>query len=241
MTPRQAPAGRRAERPKTAEELLEGLNDQQRAAVRHGDGPLLILAGPGSGKTRVTVHRIAWLVRNGIVAADNVLGITFTNKATNEMRARLAVLLGNRGPTALLSTYHAFCARILRADGRRVEVPPTFVIYDTTDQLKAVRLALDELDLDKDAIPPRTVVWQIGQWKNRMLTAEEVEVTEEVTEGGYRNAQIVKVYAQYEKILRRSDALDFDDLLLRAVSLLRHHEAVRTKYAERYRYILVDE
>ena len=223
--------------PKATERLLEGLNDQQREAVHHGEGPLLILAGPGSGKTRVIVHRIAWLVRSGIVAADNVLGITFTNKAANEMRARLAGLLGNREPTALLSTYHSFCARILRADGQRVEVPPTFVIYDTTDQLKAVKLALDELDLDPDSIPPRAVVWQIGQWKNRMLTPEQLEVGEE----GYRNEQIVKCFARYEKILRRSDALDFDDLLLRAVSLLRRHEAVRGKYADRYRYILVDE
>ena len=223
--------------PKAAERLLEGLNDQQREAVRHGEGPLLILAGPGSGKTRVIVHRIAWLVRNGSVAAGKVLGITFTNKAANEMRARLAGLLGNRGPTALLSTYHSFCARILRADGHRVEVPPTFVIYDTTDQLKAVKLALDELDLDKDSIPPRAVVWQIGQWKNRMLTPEQLEGSEE----GYRNEQIVKCFARYEKILRRSDALDFDDLLLRAVSLLRLHEPVRGRYADRYRYILVDE
>ena len=223
--------------PKAAERLLEGLNDQQREAVRHGEGPLLILAGPGSGKTRVIVHRIACLVRTGIVAADNILGITFTNKAANEMRGRLAGLLGNRGPTALLSTYHSFCARILRADGHRVEVPPTFVIYDTTDQLKAVKLALDELDLDKDSIPPRAVVWQIGQWKNRMLTPEQLEVSEE----GYRNEQIVKCFARYEKILRRSDALDFDDLLLRAVSLLRLHESVRGKYADRYRYVLVDE
>ncbi|MCY4373824.1 MAG: UvrD-helicase domain-containing protein, partial [Spirochaetaceae bacterium] len=175
------------------------------------------------------------------MAADNVLGITFTNKAAYEMRSRLADLLGNRGPTALLSTYHALCARILRADGRQVDVPSTFVIYDSADQLKAVRLALDELDLDKDAIPPRTVVWQIGQWKNKMLTPDRLEAVEEVTEAGYRNAQIIKCYRQYEKILRRCDALDFDDLLLRAVSLLKRHERVRTKYVARFRYILVDE
>ena len=241
MTPRQARTATQAVKAATAEQLLEGLNDHQVAAVRHGEGPLLILAGPGSGKTRVIVHRIAWLVRSRIVAADNVLGITFTNKAANEMRSRLAGLLGNRGPTALLTTYHAFCARILRADGRGVDVPPTFVIYDTTDQLKAVRLALDELDLDKDSIRPRSVVWQIGQWKNRMLTPEQLKVTEDATEQGYRSKQMIEVFRQYEKILHRSDALDFDDLLLRAVSLLREHETVRTKYARRYQYILVDE
>ena len=220
-----------------ADALLDGLNDEQRTAVRHPGGPLLILAGPGSGKTRVICHRIAWLVRSGTVPSGNILGITFTNKAANEMRARLARLLGNRGPTALLSTYHSFCARILRADGRNVHVAPSFTIYDTADQLKAARLAIEELDYDKDAIPPRSVVWQIGQWKNRMLTPEQLRTTEE----GHRNAQLVECFERYEKILRRAGALDFDDLLLRAVSLLHGHDAAREKYAARYRHILVDE
>ena len=224
-------------RQERAAELLEHLNAQQRAAVSHGDGPLLILAGPGSGKTRVIVHRIAWLVRTGAVAADNVLGITFTNKAANEMRGRLGHLLGNRGPSALLATYHSFCARILRADGAPIGVPSNFVIYDTADQLKAVNLALDELDYDKDSLSPRAAVWQIGQWKNEMLTPGDLDTRGE----NYRKRRMVDCYAQYEKILERADALDFDDLLLRAVRLLREHEAVRVKYAERYRYILVDE
>ena len=226
-----------ATRANPAEKLLDGLNDQQRAAVCHPGGPLLILAGPGSGKTRVICHRIAWLVRSGTVPAGNILGVTFTNKAANEMRARLAGLLGNRGPTALLSTYHAFCARILRADGRHVQVAPSFTIYDTADQLKAARLAIEELDYDKDSLPPRSVVWQIGQWKNRMLTVEQLRTIEE----GHRNAQLVDCFERYEKILRRAGALDFDDLLLRAVSLLRDHDAVREKYAARYRHVLVDE
>ena len=179
----------------------------------------------------------AGLVRSGTVPADNILGITFTNKAANDMRARLAQLIGNRGPSPLLSTYHAFCARILRAEGTHVGEPSTFVIYDTADQLKAARLAIDELDYDKDSIPPRSLVWQIGQWKNRMLTPQELRATEE----GYRNAQFVDGFERYEKILHRADSLDFDDLLLRAVSLLRHHDRVREKYAARYRHILVDE
>ena len=219
------------------EALLDGLNDEQRAAVRHPGGPLLILAGPGSGKTRVICHRIAWLVRSGTAPAERILGITFTNKAANEMRARLARLLGNRGPAALLSTYHAFCARILRSDGRHVGVAPSFTIYDTADQLKAARLAIEELDYDKDSLPPRSLIWQIGQWKNRMLTPHQLRTTED----GYRNAQLVDCFEQYEKILHRAGALDFDDLLLRAVSLLRRHDRVREKYAARHRHILVDE
>ena len=227
--------------PATTEELLEGLNEHQREAVEHGSGPLLILAGPGSGKTRVIVHRIAWLVRTGVVAADGVLGITFTNKAANEMRERLGKLLGNRGPTAALSTYHSFCSRILRADGHHVGVASSFVVYDADDQIKAVRAALDELNLDKDAVAPRSVLWNIGQWKMRMLTPEQVAMDNEARGDGYRNKQFIQVYAQYEKILRRASALDFDDLLLQAVKLLKDHRTVRDKYTERYQYVLVDE
>ena len=221
----------------TPEALLDGLNEEQRAAVQHPGGPLLILAGPGSGKTRVICHRIAWLVRSGIAPARHILGITFTNKAANEMRDRLARLLGNRGPTALLSTYHSFCARILRADGARVGVPSDFVVYDAADQIRAARLALEELDLDTDSITPRNLVWQIGQWKNRMRTPEQLRANLE----GYRMAQLVDGFDRYERILARADALDFDDLLLRAVTLLREHDAIREKYAARYRHVLVDE
>jgi DNA helicase-2/ATP-dependent DNA helicase PcrA len=217
--------------------LLEGLNDKQQAAVRHPGGPLLILAGPGSGKTRVICHRIAWLVSARIVTAEHVLGITFTNKAANEMRERLGHLLGRHGPTALLSTYHSFCARILRADGARVRVPPGFVIYDATDQLKAARLAIEELDYDANSITPRHLVWQIGQWKNRMHTPEHLRTIED----GHRMAQLVDCYQRYQKILDKAGALDFDDLLLRAVSLLGHHDGAREKYAARYRHLLVDE
>ena len=153
------------------------------------------------------------------------------------MRARLAQTDRQPRPRPLLATYHAFCARILRADGTHVRVPSTFVIYDTADQLKAARLAIDEIDYDKDSIPPRSLVWQIGQWKNQMRTPQELRATEK----SYRNAQLVDGFERYEKILRRADALDFDDLLLKAVSLLRRHDRVREKYAARYRHILVDE
>ena len=217
--------------------LLDGLNDQQRTAVRHPGGPLLILAGPGSGKTRVICHRIAWLVRSRIVRAEHVLGITFTNKAASEMRERLARLIGRRGPGALLSTYHSFCARILRADGTHVGVAPGYVVYDATDQLKAARLAIEELNQDPDSITPRHLVWQIGQWKNRMLKPEHLQAMPE----GYRAAQLVECYDRYQKILDKADALDFDDLLLKAVSLLRDHDRVRDRYTARYRHVLVDE
>ena len=221
----------------TPETLLAGLNDEQQAAVRHTGGPLLILAGPGSGKTRVICHRIAWLIRCRIVKAEHILGITFTNKAANEMRERLARLIGPRGPTALLSTYHAFCARILRADGTHVGIAPGYVVYDATDQVKAARLAIEELNYDTDSITPRHLVWQICQWKNRMQTPKQLRAQPD----GYRMAQLVDCYERYEKILAQADALDFDDLLLQAVSLLREHDRVREKYTARYRHVLVDE
>lgn len=186
------------------QKLLEGLNERQREAVQHVDGPLLILAGPGSEKTRVICHRIAWIVGTGAGTADAVLGITFTNKAANEMRERLGALLGHSGPGALLSTYHSFCAQVLRADGRHVEIPSSFMVYDVTDQVKAAALAIEEIDIHKDTLSPRYVVWQIGQWKNRMLTPDEVEVTED----GYREKLLVRCYAQYEKVLRRSAEKD---------------------------------
>ena len=221
----------------TPESLLHGLNDEQRAAVRHPGGPLLILAGPGSGKTRVICHRIAWLVHSGTVPAANILGVTFTNKAANEMRERVARLIGNRGPAPALSTYHSFCARVLRADGTPIGVPPDYVVYDAADQIKAATLALDELDYDKNSITPRDLVRHISDWKNRMRTPAQLRETRE----GHRDALYVNAFEQYEKVLRRASALDFDDLLLRSVSLLREHDRAREKYAARYRHVLVDE
>ena len=221
------------------ETLLDGLNDQQRAAVGHPGGPLLILAGPGSGKTRVICHRIAWLVRELKAPADSILGITFTNKAANEMRERVAALVGNRGAKPTLCTYHSFCARILRADGRHIGIPPDYVVYDAADQLKAASLALDNLDYDKTSITPRSLVRRIGDWKNRMRTPEKIRGNPTPEE--YRDAMFVDGYEEYEKVLQKASALDFDDLLLRAVGLLKEHEPVRRRYAARYRHVLVDE
>ena len=221
------------------ETLLEGLNDEQRTAVRHAGGPLLILAGPGSGKTRVICHRIAWLVRELKVPADSILGITFTNKAANEMRERVAALVGNRGAKPTLCTYHSFCARILRADGRHVGIPPDYVVYDAADQLKAASLALDNLNYDKNSITPRSLVHRIGEWKNQMRTPEKMRGNP--TPDEYRDAMFVDGYEEYERVLQKANALDFDDLLLRAVEMLKKHEPVRRRYAARYRHVLVDE
>ncbi len=215
--------------------FLDDLNDEQRAAVVHRDGPLLILAGAGSGKTRVITYRIAYLIGEGHAAPDEVLAVTFTNKAADEMRARVEALVGTDAGRVWLSTFHAFCARLLRREGPHVGLPRDFVIYDTSDQLAAVRQALRELDLDERAFPPRLALARISAAKNRL------EGPEALAAGGYRDAQLARVFERYAALLAAQGALDFDDLLLRTVDLLDRVAPVRERYAGRFRYVLVDE
>ena len=225
------------EPPPPPETLIEGLNDEQRSAVQHENGPLLILAGPGSGKTRVICHRIAWLVRRGVVRAGNILGVTFTNKAAGEMRERVEGLLGDDARGLRLSTYHAFCARMLRSDGRHIDVPQHFVIYDRDDALKAARLVIKKLDLGEGMASPRSLVARISSWKNDSRTPDEMAMQAE----NHREKKLAEAFDAYQKLLKEADALDFDDLLLYGVALIASDEDVRRKYAERFRYILVDE
>ena len=227
----------RAEPPPAPETLLEGLNEEQAAAVRHESGPLLILAGPGSGKTRVICHRIAWLVRRGVVRAGNILGVTFTNKAAGEMRERVEGLLGDDSRGLRLSTYHSLCARMLRSDGRHVDVPEHFVIYDRDDTLKAARLVIKKLDLGEGMASPRSLVTRISTWKNQLRTPDEMAMAA----GNHRERKLAEAFDAYQKLLKEADALDFDDLLLYGLALIAGDEGVRRKYAQRFRYILVDE
>jgi len=225
-------------------DFLEGLNPQQRRAVCHGDGPLLILAGAGSGKTRVITHRISYLIREHRVPGHAILGVTFTNKAADEMRARVAQLLGGlggyRGP--LLSTFHSFCVRLLRADGAsladlRPGFTPQFVIYDQDDQLAVLKAACRRLGLDEKFMPYRQALARISHAKNRHQTPEDF----------YKSAKDPKaerlavLFEEYEKGLRQANALDFDDLLLEAVRLLRHDDKVCGAYNQRLEYLLIDE
>ena len=218
-------------------DLLEGLNEHQQAAVQHEHGPLLILAGPGSGKTRVICHRIAWLIRRGIVRSDQILAVTFTNKAAGEMEERLGALLGKRDHRLRLSTYHALCARILRMDGHHVDVPDHFTIYDRDDQLRAAKLTIKSLNLGDGIASARSLVARISSWKNAYQTPAELLVMAT----NQREKQLAEAFKKYESILKESDALDFDDLLLYGVSLIASNQKIREKYADRYRYILVDE
>ena len=219
------------------DELLSGLNPEQREAVLHRDGPLLILAGAGSGKTRVICHRLAALIGSGHAAPDQVLAVTFTNKAAEEMRSRVERLLGSGTPRLWVSTFHAFCARLLRREGPRIGLSRDFVIYDGVDQLNVVRQAMKELNVDPKMVPPRSLLSRISQAKNRLESAADIRQAGQ----GFADEQLAAVYERYARALSSSQALDFDDLLLKTVTLFAESAEARTRYAERFRYIMVDE
>jgi DNA helicase-2/ATP-dependent DNA helicase PcrA len=216
--------------------FLDDLNEQQREAVLATEGPLLILAGAGSGKTRVIAYRLAYLLETGRAAPEEILAVTFTNKAADEMRERVERLVGRMDCRRVwLSTFHAFAARLLRREGARIGVAPDFVIYDTADQLATLRRVLKELGLDERLHPPRLLAALISRAKNRMEPPADAGGT------SLRREQMAEIAARYQALLAASGALDFDDLLLGAVELLETDEAVRTRYARQFRYILVDE
>ncbi|HYQ81566.1 MAG TPA: UvrD-helicase domain-containing protein, partial [Anaeromyxobacteraceae bacterium] len=218
--------------------ILDPLNDAQREAVLHGDGPLLVLAGAGSGKTRVIVHRIAHLVRDREVAPWHVLAVTFTNKAAGEMRERLSALLGPQAREAWVQTFHAFGARFLRREASRAGLPPEFAIYDDGDQMSLVKRLLAEAGWgDDDRLTPREALSRIDRWKNQGLWPDEVRPAEDDAEG----QAALEVYRRYERALGRAGAADFGDLLVRPLKLLQGDEAFRARWAGRFRYLLVDE
>ena len=219
--------------------LLDELNPEQRLAVETTDGPVLILAGAGTGKTRAITFRMANLIANG-VPAEAILAVTFTNKAAEEMRNRVSGLLLRAGvPPAQpwLSTFHSLCARLLRREAAAASLPRDFAIYDDDDQLAAVKVAMNKLQIDAEDLTPRNVLSRISYSKNRGQTAEQLRV-EAFDQDGRRTADI---FAAYEKLLRDSKALDFDDLLLRSVRLLRESTTTREKWQARFQYIHVDE
>jgi len=223
--------------------LLDKLNPPQRAAVESVDGPLLILAGAGSGKTRVITHRIAYLIEVRNVAPDSILAVTFTNKASAEMAERVDKLLEHRSlAKPLLATFHSFCVRLLRRDIESLRIGDqgltrNFVIYDEADQQAIVKQAMRRMGLDTKQLTPRTVLSRISWAKNHMLDPQEIylESTDPVAE------RIAHIYEIYRKELRKANALDFDDLLLEAVHVLRSSGEVRERYNRRYRYLLIDE
>jgi DNA helicase-2/ATP-dependent DNA helicase PcrA len=218
--------------------FLDSLNPEQRDAVLHTNGPLLILAGAGSGKTRVITSRIAFLVGDGHAQPDEVLAVTFTNKAAEEMRNRVQSLLGSDCSRMWVSTFHSLCARLLRREAPAIGLSRDFVIYDSSDQLSVVKQALKALNVDDSFVQPRAALSRISHAKNRMESPDDVA---NASAFNRRDEQIAKVYAFYLKALAESNALDFDDLLLKTVDLFEGSERVRTKYSSQFKFVMVDE
>ena len=216
--------------------FLDKLNPEQREAVLHRDGPLLILAGAGSGKTRVITFRIAHLIGDGHARPDEVLAVTFTNKAAQEMRERVQALIGSDAGGVWLSTFHALCARLLRREAPKINLSRDFVIYDSSDQVAVVKQAQRELGIDDKLVPPRAALSRISHAKNRMEGPDTLRGT-----WNLRDEQIAKIYEKYIQALRDANALDFDDLLLKTVELFETSEATRQFYARKFRFVLVDE
>jgi DNA helicase-2/ATP-dependent DNA helicase PcrA len=227
----------RTERALAVDELLAGLNPPQREAVTYGDGPLLILAGAGSGKTRVLTHRIAYLVRTERVRASEILAITFTNKAAQEMRERVELLLGRRTRAMWVMTFHSACARMLRAEAPRLGYSKSFTIYDQADSRRQIKRVLDDLGVDPKRYTPAAIGAQISDAKNKLRDADAYRQMV----GSFFEQTVADVYDLYEREMHRANAMDFDDLLVRAVNVLELFPEVRERYANTFRHVLVDE
>jgi DNA helicase-2/ATP-dependent DNA helicase PcrA len=221
----------------TPASLLEGLNDPQREAVLHADGPLLILAGAGSGKTRVLTHRIAHLVGTRQAQPSEILAITFTNKAAQEMRERVELLVGGQARRMWVMTFHSACARMLRSDAERLGYTRGFTIYDQADSLRLVKQCVDELDVDPKRFAPRGIQRQISDAKNQLLDAEAYRLKV----GSFFEQTAADVYELYEQRIHSMNAMDFDDLLFRCVNLFELFPEVLERYRQSFQHVLVDE
>ncbi len=221
--------------------ILEGLNEQQQIAVETTEGPLLILAGAGSGKTKTLTHRIANILMSGKGAPENILAVTFTNKAANEMRTRIGELLGQNGSSRnfmpFAGTFHGTCVRLLRMDGEYIEVPSNFVIFDSDDQLSATKEAMKRLQITDKKYNARTLHSLISSAKNEMVSISHYQ---SMAQSPNQEAA-AQVWPIYDRVLADAGALDFDDLLLKTVKLFQEKDVIRKKWQEQFRYILIDE
>ena len=219
------------------ERLLAELNPPQREAVRHGDGPLLVLAGAGSGKTRVLTHRIAYLLATGMARPGEILAITFTNKAAGEMRERVEQLVGRATRAMWVTTFHSACARMLRVEAERLGYSRGFTIYDEADSLRMIKRCMDELEVDPKRFPPRALRAQISGAKNRLLDVDGYRETH----GSVFEQTAADVFALYERRMLEANAMDFDDLLVRTVNVIELFEEARERWRRTFRHVLVDE
>lgn len=216
------------------DDLLKDLNKEQVAAVLHTEGPTLILAGAGSGKTRVLTYKVAYLIKEKGIHPQNILAVTFTNKAANEMKERIKKLVGQQ---PYVGTFHALCAKILRIDGKAIGLSPKFLIYDEGDSLEAIKEAMMRREISTKDFKPYSILNTISQAKNELISATEYPQYAR----GYFQENVAKAYIEYQKILRENEAVDFDDLIMETVRLFRREEPMLEKYQNRFRYVLVDE
>jgi DNA helicase-2/ATP-dependent DNA helicase PcrA len=216
---------------------LTVLNNQQREAVTHRTGPLLVLAGAGSGKTRVITYRIAWLIGELGIHPSRILAVTFTNKAANEMLSRVEHLVPNIGGRPWIGTFHSTSLRMLRKYADRLGYTKSFAVYDTADQMTLIRRCMRELNINDEAFPPRSVLTKISHSKNELIGPAEYEKTNLDFFGG----RVAEIYRLYQKRLREYDAMDFDDLIGKYVELLEKHEDVRNELHDRFQHLLIDE
>src|SRR6476469_7961693 len=235
-TPDDGETGSRRRRP-SREQLLEGLNEPQREAVMHEGAPLLVVAGAGSGKTRVLTRRIAWLVSERNAHPGSVLAITFTNKAAAEMRERVTELVGGRAKIMWVSTFHSACVRILRKEIDKFGFKSSFTIYDAADSKRLMTLVCRDLDLDVKRFPPRAILNWVSNAKNELQDHEDA--AKDAQNG--QEETYAAAYAEYQRRLRQANALDFDDLLMMTVHLFRAFPDVRESWRRRFRHVLVDE
>jgi DNA helicase-2/ATP-dependent DNA helicase PcrA len=221
----------------SAEALLEGLNAPQQEAVSYGDGPLLVLAGAGSGKTRALTHRIAWLLATGRARPDEILAITFTNKAAQEMRDRVGAMVGAVERRMWVMTFHAACARLLRVEAEKLGYKSSYTIYDEADARRMIKRVLDAMEVDTKRYPPRAIKARISDAKNSLIGPSEY-----ASEADSPFEELVaQAYAQYRDRMLEANAMDFDDLLVNAVSVLERDQEVLARYRQKFRWILVDE
>src|SRR3712207_1137890 len=236
LADREPPAGSRRRRT-SAEELLEGLNEPQRAAVTHAGAPLLVVAGAGSGKTRVLTRRIAWLIAERGAHPGSILAITFTNKAAAEMRERVEELVGRRARVMWVSTFHSACVRILRKEIHRFGFKSGFSIYDAADSKRLMTLVCRDLEMDPKRYPPRSVLTWVSNQKNELRDHE----TAAADAANDLERTYAAAFAEYQRRLQAANALDFDDLIVTTVALFEAFPEVRETYRRRFRHVLVDE
>ena len=219
-------------------DLLEGLNDKQYEAVINTEGPCLVIAGAGSGKTKVLTHKVAYLIKEKDVKPWDILAITFTNKAANEMKERVIKLVGDIANDMWIGTFHAVCVRILRKFIDRIGFTSSFAIFDTQDQKAVIKQILKSMDLDDKIYTDKSVQYEISNAKNEMLEPEQYA---KKVKGDFRKETIAEIYKIYQKRLHENNAIDFDDIINFVIKILKENPDVLEFYSEKFKYVLVDE